>query len=191
MVFFEINSLQVTYEGILSENRIQGNFKQMGMEFPLDFVPADTSKETEEVRRPQTPQPPFSYQVQDLKLPTAAGNTLAGTLTRPQTSNPVPLIILLHGSGPNDRNQSLFGHAPFHVLAHRLTEAGFAVFRFDKRGVGESDGNFQNAVLSDFMDDARSLIRAFRQQMGDSFPQIGIWGHSEGGTISHALAAEP
>ncbi|MGY6558108.1 MAG: alpha/beta hydrolase family protein [Nitritalea sp.] len=191
MVFFEINSLQVTYEGILAENRIQGNFKQMGMEFPLDFVPNDQAQEVAEVRRPQTPQPPFSYQIQELKLPTTLGNTLAGTLTRPQTTDAVPLIILLHGSGPNNRDQSLFGHAPFHVLAHRLTEAGFAVFRFDKRGVGESDGNFQSAVLSDFMDDARSLVRAFRQQMGDSFSQIGIWGHSEGGTISHALAAEP
>lgn len=138
--------------------------------------------------RPQTPRPPFSYESEEVTVESAPGVTLAGTLTIPEGEGPFPAVVLLSGSGPQDRNETLAGHQPFLVLSDWLTKAGIAVLRYDDRGTAASTGDFGLATLEDFAADATAAVEWLdaRPETAD----VGIIGHSEGGYLAPWVANE-
>ncbi|NJD20351.1 MAG: alpha/beta hydrolase, partial [Gemmatimonadetes bacterium] len=138
--------------------------------------------------RPQHPKPPFPYRAEEVAIPPGTpGVTLAGPLPLPQGTGPFPAVVLVSGSGPQDRDESLMGHKPFLVLADHLTRKGIAVLRYDDRGVGKSTGSFSTATSEDFAADALAAV-AFLKARGD-VGAVGIAGHSEGGLIGPLAAS--
>lgn len=141
--------------------------------------------------RPQTPQAPFPYDVQEVSFENAsAGIQLSGTLTLPQGESSLPGVVLISGSGPQDRNESILGHQPFWVIADHLSRHGVAVLRFDDRGVGQSQGDFAKAISTDFATDVQAAVAFLRMQPAIDSQRIGLCGHSEGGLIAPMVAAE-
>src|SRR5262249_59967373 len=138
-----------------------------------------------ERRRPQTPRPPFPYKVVDVSYPNEKGGvTLAGTLTEPEGPGPFPAAILISGSGEQDRDETLFEHKPFLVLADTLTRRGIAVLRLDDRGVGGSTGTTITSTSDDFAGDVLAGLD-FLKTRGEIDPaRLGLIGHSEGGIIA-------
>ena len=135
----EFPAAHFEFEGIVSADgrQIDGTFTQ-GARIPLTFTRDDG---TQAVHRPQLPQPPFPYDSVDVSYRnTAADITLAGTLTLPRVGGPFPAVILITGSGPQDRDETLYAHKPFLVIADYLARRGIAVLRVDDRGVGKSTG---------------------------------------------------
>ncbi len=177
------------YSGTLSDdkNAIAGTWTQFGLPLELDLV---RTEESIVPNRPQDPEPPFPYATEDVTFGSAAeGVTLAGTLSTPSEGAPSHAVVLISGSGAQDRNSTLSGHHPFFVLADYLTRKGIAVLRFDDRGVGESTGDFSVATTKDFADDVRGALDflATHPSVGDA--NIGLIGHSEGGLIASMVAA--
>ncbi|KQQ86525.1 S9 family peptidase [Massilia sp. Leaf139] len=140
-------------------------------------------------QRPQTPSAPFPYRVHEVAFANASAR-LAGTLTVPTTPGPHPAIVLIPGSGEVDRDGALFGHQPYRVLADDLTRRGFAVLRSDKRGLGQSSGNFNNATTLDFADDIRTAVSFLRSRQEIDAGRIGLVGHSEGALIGTLVAGK-
>jgi pimeloyl-ACP methyl ester carboxylesterase len=183
---FTLAALQVTFEGVLSEDgsQIQGTFTQGPMSFPLSVEKGDAPTAPS---RPQDPELPLPYRSELVRFDNdEAGVTLAGTLTTPEGEGPFPGAILVSGSGPQDRDETLMGHRPFLVLSDYLTRNGIAVLRYDDRGVAESTGDFASATTEDFADDALAAAR-FLGARPDVGP-VGIIGHSEGGLIGPMAA---
>lgn len=140
-------------------------------------------------RRPQTPVKPYPYREEEVSYPGgAAGVRMAGTLTLPKGKGPFPAAVLIAGSGPNGRDERLFDHALFLVLADHLTRHGVAVLRFDKRGVGQSTGDFAAATTTDFAADAEAAAAYLRSRPEIDRRRIGLIGHSEGGVIAPMVA---
>jgi pimeloyl-ACP methyl ester carboxylesterase len=167
-----------------------GNWKQGGQLFPitLDFIDKEAMSFIE---RPQEPQPPYSYIQKEYVIENKKGNaSLCGTLTIPDTTNVYPLVILITGSGAQNRNEEIAGHKPFLIIADYLTKNGIAVFRYDDRGVGKSTGNIAVSTTEDFMYDAISVVKYFEQNPNINPKKIGVIGHSEGGVIAMMLAAK-
>jgi hypothetical protein len=136
------------------------------------------------------PRPPFPYRAEDVSFANpVGGHKLAGTLTTPPGAGPVPAVVLVSGSGPQDRDESLMGHKPFLVLADHLTRRGVAVLRYDDRGVGKSGGRFDGATSADFATDAAAAVAFLRGRPGIDPKRVGICGHSEGGLIGPTVAA--
>jgi uncharacterized protein len=136
------------------------------------------------------PRPPFPYQSADVTFPgKSEGVTLAGTLTLPSTPGPHPAVILISGSGPQDRDETIMGHKPFLVLADHLTRHGIAVLRYDDRGFAKSTGDFASATSVDFSDDAEGALEFLRARKDIDPKRIGYLGHSEGGIIAPMVAA--
>ena len=171
--------------------RIEGTWTQSGQSFPLvlertDKVPAPK----EPPKRPQEPQPPFPYSSEDVTFPNETdGIELAGTLTLPDTTDVHPAVVLISGSGPQDRDATVVGHRLFLVLADHLTRQGIAVLRFDERGVGASTGDFAQATTEDFARDAEAAVAYLQGHPEIDADQIGFVGHSEGGLIAPMVAA--
>lgn len=158
---------------------------QAGQEMPIEFARAGRP---EPRARPQTPEPPFPYNADTIRFPSMTGDfELAGTLLVPETA-PAAAVVLVTGSGPQDRDESIAGHRPFLVLADSLARRGVAVLRYDDRGVGESGGDHGTASLSDFADDAAAAVKALRANLGAREIAIGMLGHSEGGMIAPGVA---
>ncbi len=183
---FTIADLGATFEGVLSDDasQIEGTFSQGPANIPLTIERTDASTEAE---RPQNPYPPFPYRSEPVAFDNdQAGVTLAGTLTIPEGAGPFPGAVLVSGSGPQDRDESLMGHKPFLVLSDHLTRNGIAVLRYDDRGVSESSGEFASATTQDFAYDALAATRFLgaRPDVG----AVGIVGHSEGGLIGPMAA---
>ncbi len=180
-----------SYEGTFSaeDGKITGTFTQAGADFPL--VLERVSEEETDVSRPQDPVEPYPYLAEDVTYPNPdGGHTMAGTFTRPADGGPFPAVILISGSGPQDRNEALMGHRPFLVLADHLTRRGIAVLRYDDRGVGQSTGAFATATTPDFASDALAAV-AYLKTRDDVNPSaIGLAGHSEGGVVAPIAAAE-
>jgi uncharacterized protein len=170
------------FDGKLDGTRIAGTFTQGGMGFPFELQRGDL----ELPRRPQDPQPPFPYTVEQVRA-THREIVLAGTLTRPPGEGPFPAAILISGSGPQNRDEEIFNHRPFAVLADHLSRAGILVVRYDDRGVAESTGTFDGSTSHDFADDAEAWISVLRAR-GD-VSKVGLIGHSEGGLIAAIVAA--
>src|SRR5687768_4423479 len=151
-------------------------------------TPMDAAQSAE-VERPQTPHAPFPYMVEDVSFAGAEPNVvLAGSLTRPTAGHPLPAVVLVHGSGLTDRDVTYGQHKPFLVLADALTRAGYAVLRYDKRGVGQSGGDFRAATTLDFAGDAAAAMRYLRTRSEIDSKLIALVGHSEGGTIAALLS---
>lgn len=187
-VEFHVISVAGHYEGTLDESgsKMDGHWFQSGMSLPLTL---ERGGEVLEIRRPQEPVPPFPYRSEEVEyINTAASNTLAGTLTMPETGGPFPAAILISGSGPQDRDEMVFGHRPFLVLADHLTRQGIAVLRVDDRGVGGSTGNIVEATTEDFAGDVVAGIEYLKTRQEIDPARIGLIGHSEGGLIAPMVA---
>ena len=180
-------TLNATYTGVLKDGKIEGTFTQMGYKLPLVL------EEGQPVRiRPQTPQPPFPYQTEEVSfVNTEDSASLAGTLTYPvgyNSKRKVPVVIMVTGSGLQNRDEELFEHKPFLVIADFLARNGIASLRYDDRGAGLSTGDIENVTTEGFCRDAAAGI-AFLRKTGH-FSKIGVLGHSEGGSIAFMLAAQ-
>lgn len=142
--------------------------------------------------RPQTPLAPFPYDVESVHFAGAAPQVeLSGTLTLPFTSQQAPAVLLVHGSGPTDRDSSFLGHKPFLVLADALTRVGYAVLRYDKRGIAASSGDARAATTVDLAADAAAALTYLRSRLEVDASRIAVVGHSEGGTIAALLCGGP
>lgn len=186
---FEIPSLAGTYDGTLDLTRsvITGKWSQSDLSSNLQFKRSD---EPLELLRPQNPAKPYPYRAEDVTFPNArAGVTLAGTLTTPKGPGPFPAAILIAGSGPQDRDGSIANHKPFLVIADYLTRKGFAVLRYDKRGVGQSTGTAETATTLDLASDVECAITYLKSRKEIDLNKIGLIGHSEGAMIAPAIAA--
>jgi pimeloyl-ACP methyl ester carboxylesterase len=171
--------------------RMSGTLTQGGGSVPVSLARGDTPPAPPAApKRPQTPAPPFPYLEEQVSYRNEAANVqLAGTLTRPRSSGRVPAVLLITGSGQQDRDETLFDHKPFHVWADHLTRQGIAVLRVDDRGVGGSSRGPQAVTSSDFADDVRAGV-AFLQKRSDIDPKrIGLIGHSEGAMLAAMVAA--
>jgi uncharacterized protein len=165
----------------------EGEFNQGGVKLPLTLTKTD--KLTERAR-PQMPKPPFPYRSEDIKYANKAGGvSLAGTLTVPPGAGPFPAVILITGSGAQDRDESLLGHKPFLVLADHLTRRGVAVLRVDDRGVGGSTGSIKTSTSEDFAGDVLAGLDFLKGRKEIDSKKLGLIGHSEGGIIAPIAAA--
>ncbi len=189
---FAMRALGATYEGTLnqSSDEISGKFTQGGVTFPLNFK-RGTVASIAPPKRPQNPVKPYPYDEQEIEFENKTANIkLAGTLTLPRTTAPFPVVVLITGSGPQDRNESLLGHQPFLVLADHLTRQGIAVLRFDDRGVAKSKGNFATATSEDFATDVLAAVAYLKTRKEIDPKKIGLIGHSEGGLIAPMCAVK-
>ena len=190
---FQDNHLQLTlsamgasYSGTLKGEAIEGEFTQHGMAFPLNLARGE--KEAPKAR-PQDPQPPFNYRAEEVTFTNKKeGNTLAGTLTIPDGDGPFPALVLVSGSGQQNRDEELMNHRPFWVIADYLSRRGVAVLRYDDRGMGGSTGEVLNATSLDFSYDAEAAFDYLLNRKEINASQVGILGHSEGGIINFMVA---
>ena len=183
-----ISTANIEYNGEFKGDNIEGTFKQSGQEFPLNLTKGIIEKEV--ILRPQEPKKPYPYYSEDVRFRNSKDSiSLAGTLTLPQKDGNFPAVILITGSGPQNRDEELMGHKPFLVLSDYLTRNGIAVLRFDDRGFGESEGNFQTATTFDFAADVESAVEYLKTRKEINKNKIGLAGHSEGGIIAPIVAA--
>ena len=199
---FAVESMGLSFEGaavVGKPGRYDGVFKQglLPLKLTMRRAAAADWAAARNPPRPQTPRPPFPYRSEDVTFPSADGPdaaVLAGTLTLPDAKahgpGPYAAAVLVSGSGPQDRDETLFGHKPFAVLADALTTAGVAVLRYDDRGVGGSTGEFAAATSADFAADALGGVRFLADRDDVDAAKIGVIGHSEGGLIAPMLASE-
>jgi pimeloyl-ACP methyl ester carboxylesterase len=180
---FQTPTLNANWRGTFDPGAqtLTGVFAQ-GIDVPLAFTRFDLS-------RPQTPKAPFPYRVEAVRVPSAAGVTLAGSLTLPPGKGPFPAAVMITGSGKQDRDETLFGHKPFAVIADALTRRGVAVLRLDDRGAGGSTGDFAAATTQDFADDIKAAVAVLRARKDIAPAKVGLIGHSEGGMIGPMVAA--
>jgi pimeloyl-ACP methyl ester carboxylesterase len=181
-------SLDVSFSGDLSAdgNTLAGTATQAGQTTTLVL---EKQPGPLDYRRPQDPVKPYPYNCVDVTFANSdAGITLAGTLTWPQGAGPFRTVVLIAGSGPQNRNEELMNHRPFLVLSDALTRAGIATLRYDKRGVGQSGGDYAGATSPDFAADARAAVQYLRGQASFVASSIGLVGHSEGGLLAPTAA---
>ena len=187
----EAKQLGGVFEGKIAADRslIEGTWTQGGANLPLVLKPVKDQSELER-KRPQNPTKPYPYREEEVSYENKVQNvTLAATLTLPQGKGPFPGVLLITGSGPQDRNESLLGHKPFLVLSDYLTRKEIAVLRADDRGTGKSTGNFATATTADFATDAEAGIAYLKTRSEIDPHRIGLIGHSEGGIIAPMVAA--
>ena len=170
-----------TFEGKMENGEIKGTYTQNGFPIPLTLKPGKLV-----VKRPQTPVAPFPYKEENISF-TNAGYTFNGTLTLPRNySKQTPVVLMVTGSGQQNRDEELFDHKPFAVIADALARQGIASLRYDDRGWNDKNIDFGQFTTADFLQDAASALPLLRKR----FNKVGILGHSEGGTIAMMLAAE-
>lgn len=185
-----VENLKIEYLGTLNkDNIIVGTFKQGGQSFPMNLSKEVIEKE--KLIRPQEPIKPYSYYSEDVTFENKnAKINLAGTLTLPDKNGVFPVVILISGSGPQNRDEELLGHKPFLVLSDYLTKNGIAVLRYDDRGTALSKGDFKTATSADFATDVASAISYLKTRKEINKKKIGLIGHSEGGLIAPMVAIE-
>jgi hypothetical protein len=188
-VVIRINGLGIEVAGIIdSENKsIISEFRQHGGIFPILFSRVN---KLPVLSRPQEPKKPYPYNEENVVFENKkAGIKLAGTLTFPKSKTRIPAVILVTGSGQQDRNEEIGKHKPFWIIADYLTRNGIAVLRVDDRGVGGSTGNFDQSTTGDFAEDALAGITFLKSRQEINHKKIGIIGHSEGGMIAPLAAS--
>lgn len=192
VVRFVVPVIRGQFEGSRSEDggTLTGVLSQGGAALPL--VLTRTAETATLVARPQTPTPPFPYRAEEVAFdnPEAPGVRLAATLTLPQGAGPFPAAILVTGTGPQDRDETIEGHKPFAVWADALTRRGVAVLRFDDRGVGRSTGSFPAATQRDFASDIKAAFNWLASRPGIDAARVGLIGHSEGATFAELAMQE-
>ena len=177
----KVGMIGATFEGKMADGEIKGTYVQNGFPLPLTLKPGKLV-----VKRPQTPVPPFPYKEESVSF-TNAQYTFNGTLTLPENySKNTPVVLMVTGSGQQNRDEELFSHKPFAVIADALARQGIASLRYDDRGWGDKSVNFADFTTDDFRQDAAAALPLLRKR----FNKVGILGHSEGGTIAMMLAAE-
>lgn len=191
----EVAAVGASFEGKLSADgkEIVGTFKQGGGELPLTLRHVDKAPEVApapKLNRPQEPKPPYPYKEREVAYDnTAGGVKLAGTLTIPQGKGPFPAVLLITGSGAQNRNEELMGHKPFLLIADYLTRRGIAVLRVDDRGIGGSTGSVDQSTTNDFVGDVLTGVAFLKKQPEIDPKKIGLIGHSEGGLIAPIAAS--
>jgi len=187
-LFLESKIIQGSYNGQMkADGSIEGTWQQGGRSFPLVLKHVD---EAPKLHRPQEPNKPYPYLEEEVGYENEkAGIKLAGTLTLPRSGQPFPAVILISGSGPQDRNETVFGHRPFLVLADYLTRWGIAVLRVDDRGVGSSTGNLFESTSQDLAEDVLAGVQYLKSREQINPKQIGLIGHSEGGIVAPIVAS--
>ena len=185
-----IANAKIEYEGTLGkDNVIVGTFTQAGQCFPMNLSKEIIEKQ--KLVRPQEPIKPYSYYSEGVTFENKkAGISLAGTLTLPKKKGVFPVVILISGSGPQNRDEELLGHKPFLVLSDFLTKNGIAVLRYDDRGTALSKGDFKTATSADFATDVESAIAYLKTRKEINKNKIGLIGHSEGGLIAPMVASK-
>ena len=180
-ITLNVPAINASFKGLWAGKMIAGTFTQHGMSFPMTLTPGALV-----VRRPQTPVGPFPYATEEVSF-TNGDAVLKGTLTLPENcGRKTPVLIMVTGSGLQNRDEEMFGHKPFAVIADAFARAGIATLRYDDRGFGESTGDVVFCTTEDLKNDALAGIRILRER----FDNVGVLGHSEGGTIALMLAAE-
>lgn len=180
--------LMAEYKGaVINDTLIEGKWTQAGNTFPLTLAKL---KEELKINRPQEPKPPFPYKSEDVTFNNSIFNIkIAGTLTVPEGKGPFPAVVLITGSGPQNRNEELLGHKPFLVIADYLTRHGIAVLRYDDRGVGKSQGSYADATSADLATDAEAAFEFLKDNPDINPKDIGLIGHSEGALIAPIVAS--
>lgn len=192
-VYLRLAAAQADFAGRRSADgqALMGTWHQAGQVIPLTFKRIAAGS-TAGPARPQLPRPPFPYRSEEVSFTSQPAQVkLAGTLTVPAGKGPFPAVALLTGSGPEDRDETVFGHKPFAVLADYLTRRGWAVLRFDDRGVGQSGGTLAGTTSADYATDARAALAFLRARPGINKHKVGLIGHSEGGTAAIRAAGQP
>lgn len=182
-------ALRATYKGKLRDDKLSGVFSQRGFNIPLVLEKGELA-----LNRPQNPQPPFPYITENVTFTSKTdGAVLAGTLSYPEGRSKndckdIPVVLMVSGSGQQDRDESLMGHRPFAVIADYLARNGIASLRYDDRGMAASDKGTAALTVENNKEDAASGI-AYLRSLG-IFGQVGVLGHSEGGLIAFMIAGE-
>lgn len=171
-----------TFDGKLQDGAISGRFSQGGATFGFQL----SRESVKGPARPQEPKPPFPYKIEEVAFQNGAVN-LAGTLTLPQGNGPFPTVLLISGSGLQDRDETLVGHKPFWVLADHLSRAGIAVLRVDDPGIGKSTPHPKPPTTADFATDVEAGVAFLKQE--NRIGSVGLIGHSEGGLIAAIVAS--
>ncbi len=184
----ELDAAKIQYTGTLDNKEVvTGTFNQAGQSFPLNLTRKAIEKV--EVKRPQEPVKPYPYYSEEVTfVNTKDSISLAGTLTLPKKEGKFPVVVLITGSGPQNRDEELMGHKPFLVLSDYLTRNGIGVLRFDDRGTFASKGNFAKATTNDFATDVESAVNYLKKRKEIDPKHIGLIGHSEGGIIAPIVA---
>lgn len=188
-LIIKMPKIGLTYTGKVNDtyDKIEGDFQQAGLNIPLALQREVVEKPI--ANRPQTPTEPFPYYTEEISFANEkAGITLAGTLSLPSQEGQFPIVILISGSGPQDRNSNIMDHKIFLVLADHLTRQGIGVLRYDDRGIGGSTGNFSLATSEDFASDVLAGVEYLKTRPEVKADQIGLVGHSEGGLIAPMVA---
>ncbi len=188
-LWVDVKAIAASFQGeIENDSTIAGVWQQSGVSLPLDLKRVEKAPQ---VRRPQEPEQPYPYHEEEITFKNEKdGITLAGTLTLPDTAGQFPAVMLLSGSGPQDRNETVFGHRPFLIIADYLTRNGIAVLRYDDRGVGASTGDFSTATTQDFVTDAMAAVGYLLTRPEINSSRIGLIGHSEGGLVAPLVASQ-
>jgi pimeloyl-ACP methyl ester carboxylesterase len=184
-LFFRWDRIGLSFAGKLKNDSLKGIMKQSGLEWDVVFTKTEQAR-IEVSGRPQDPVGPFIYEQKELEIKNKK-ISIAGTLTLPKETD-FPIVILVSGSGQQDRNCELMGHKPFWVLADYLSKNGVGVFRYDDRGIGKSTGEFGSSTETDFTSDVLAIFAALKKKYPGH--PIGIYGHSEGGMIGLRAAAK-
>jgi len=186
---FSAAKFDITYEGTLNEagDEISGIFKQRSGSTPMVFKRIAALPT---LNRPQEPKKPYPYDEQEVSYRNEKDNVkIAGTLTLPRSAGPHPVVLLITGSGSQDRNETIAGHHPFLLLADYLTRNGIAVLRVDDRGIGGTDTGSLSATSENFAEDVLAGVSFLKQRKEIDPKMIGLIGHSEGGMIAPMVAA--
>jgi pimeloyl-ACP methyl ester carboxylesterase len=188
MLIFEVKHLGVSYSGSIKNDTIDGVFKQGG--FSTKMLLTRSEVILKKALRPQEPNGPFDYVEEEVSFENKLEKfNLAGTITYPKGEGPFPAVILVSGSGPQDRNEEILEHKPFWIIADYLTKQGFAVLRYDDRGTAKSKGNFYSATSVELSQDAESALDFLKTNTKINTSKICVAGHSEGAMIAVMLAA--
>ncbi|MBS1688790.1 MAG: alpha/beta hydrolase [Bacteroidetes bacterium] len=188
-VTIDMSGIGIMYKGrMTTDTTIVGVWKQGGMGIPIDFM---KTANPAELYRPQTPKPPFNYVSEDVIYPNKDKSIQYGaTITMPKGKGPFPAVLLITGSGQQNRDEEIFGHKPFAVIADYLTRNGYAVLRVDDRGMGQTTGELKNVTTADFAQDAEVSLDYLRSRKEVDKKKVGLMGHSEGGMIAEMLASK-
>ncbi|AFH48114.1 Alpha/beta superfamily hydrolase [Ignavibacterium album JCM 16511] len=188
-ISIDVPAIVGSYKGKINSvaKTISGIWSQSGSSFELNL---EYSKEYTGPNRPQEPKPPFPYNSEDVKFFNEKDSiTLAGTFAYPKEGEKFPAVILISGSGAQNRDEEIFNHKPFLVISDFLTKNGFAVLRFDDRGFGESEGSHSLATTYDFAEDVRAAVKYLKSRKEVDKNKIGLIGHSEGAMIASIVAS--
>ena len=188
MLIFEVKHLGVSYSGSIKNDTIDGVFKQGGLSTKMLLTRSEVI--LKKTLRPQEPNGPFDYVEEEVSFENKLEKfNLAGTITYPKGEGPFPAVILVSGSGPQDRNEEILEHKPFWIIADYLTKQGFAFLRYDDRGTAKSKGNFYSATSVELSQDAESALDFLKTNTKINTSKICVAGHSEGAMIAVMLAA--